>query len=261
MKHFKLASFFFFISSVFSILAFADFDHSHSEWDQVLKKYVSTVPGSTQVDYKALKKESGVLDSYLSKVSAVKKSEYEGWSGDQKLAFLINAYNAFTLKFIIKDDIPESIKDKGGFFSSPWKKKFFKIFGKEAYLDKLEHEMARKQFNNCRVHFAFNCASIGCPALRTEAWLADKLDEQFEDSTKKFLSDRSRNRYNKEKNRVEISKIFDWYEDDFSKDKTCGSVAQFVSKYLTDDKDLQKKIASEEISIRHLDYDWKLNKK
>ncbi len=239
--------------------AHAEFDHSHKKWGEVLTKYLKDIPGSSQFDYKGVKADSATLDAYLKDVSAVTKDQYNKWSDNQKMAFLINAYNAYTIKFIIKDDIPKSIKDKGSLFSSPWKKKFFKIFGKDTHLDHLEHGMARKEFNNCRVHFAFNCASIGCPALLGEPFVADKLDEQYEISTKKFLTDKTRNRYNAEKNELELSKIFDWYEDDFSKDKTCGSVAKFVSKYITDDPALQKKIAESNPDIDHLKYDWNLN--
>jgi hypothetical protein len=160
------------------------------------------------------------------------------------------------VKWILDSGIPKSIKDTGSFLSSPWKKKFFKLFGEETYLDHIEHDLARARFNNCRFHFAFNCASIGCPMLRNEAWLPEKLSAQLDDSAKRFLSDSSRNTYNGKSNSLEISKIFDWYGKDFEKDKTCGgSVKAFVSRYITDGG----KPIPDTANIKYLDYDWKLN--
>lgn len=240
-------------------LAFAAFDHSYKKWDEFLKGHVVLIKhgSASQVNYKKAASDPSKLNEYLKEVEAVTKDEYDKFSDAEKQAFLINAYNALTIKLILDNGIPESIKKTGSFFRSPWKKKFFKLFGEESHLDHIEHDLARGSFTQCRFHFAFNCASIGCPMLRNEAWLPNKLDDQFEDSARRFLNDRSRNTYDNYSNTLEISKIFDWYSGDFEKDKTCGgSVKAFVTKYIPGEAG--KKIP-DTAKIKYLEYDWNLN--
>lgn len=244
------------------------FDQTHSEWDAFLKEHVVELKNGavTQVDYGKAKQNIAKLKNYISQTAAVTQSEFKSWPKNQRLAFLINTYNANTVDLILTKypDI-KSIKDLGGFLSSPWKKDFFKLFGKERHLDEIEHEMIRKgDYKDPRIHFAVNCASIGCPALRKEAFVGDKLDVQLEDSLTKFLTDKDRNRYNSQKNTIEASKIFSWYKEDFSKGWLgFNSLKEFFAKYanlLTDDKTAQEKIKSKKVEVDHLDYDWNLNK-
>jgi len=156
------------------------FDHTHALWGEVLSKYVKRDRYSTAVQYRELSKDSQTLDRYLHTLSKVKLHEYEQFSEEQKLAFLINAYNAFTVKLILDNYPVTSIKKLGGWFSSPWKKKFFRLLGKEYSLDEIEHGTIRRHFKEPRIHFAVNCASIGCPALREEPYRAEKLNDQLE---------------------------------------------------------------------------------
>lgn len=242
----------------FSSQARATFDHTHQKWDKFLKTYVVLVGESaSQVQYQKARTDRKLLDEYTQEVQKVTRTEYDGWTDAQKQAFLINAYNALTVKLILDKGIPASIKDIGSIFRNTWKQKFFTLFGEDSYLDRLEHELARGTFNNCRFHFAFNCASVGCPMLRNEAWMPNKLNEQFEDSARRFISDSSRNHYNAQGNYLELSKIFDWYGDDFVKDKSCGgSVKAFVSRYI---KAPGGKPVPETAAIKFLPYDWSLN--
>jgi hypothetical protein len=110
---------------------------------------------------------------------------------------------------------------------------------------------------------AVNCASIGCPMLREEAYVADRLDGQLEEQVVRFLSDRSRNRYDGATNTLEVSEIFDWYREDFSSGfQGIRSREQFFAKYaelLTDDPDGQNRIRSQTAKISFVDYDWGLN--
>ena len=189
------------------------------------------------------------------------------------ISFLINAYNAFTVQLILtKYPDLKSIKDTGGTFSSPWKQKFFKLFGQDAFLDQVEHETLRKKgvYDEPRVHYAVNCASVGCPALREEAFTADKLDAQLEEQARRFLSDRSRNRYNVQNQAIEVSKFFDWFKEDWQsgykgigkEQSPVTSREQYFGKYaalLSDKPEEQKLIADGKVSIRFLDYDWNLN--
>ncbi|MEX0960451.1 MAG: DUF547 domain-containing protein [Burkholderiales bacterium] len=245
----------------------AAFDHSHAQWDALTKKHVVWLPGghASQVDYAGFAQDRGRLEAYLDSLSAVPKTEYDDWSKPQQLAFLINAYNAFTVELILTG-YPglKSIRDLGSLFRSPWKRRFFTLLGAERHLDDVEHGMIREPgvFDEPRIHMAVNCASIGCPALHTDAFFADRLDSQLEDSTVRFLSDRSRNRYDASSRTLYVSKIFDWYGEDFA--KQAGSVAAWLAKYanaLADDPSAKQAIRAGNVRIRFLDYDWGLNGK
>ena len=253
-------------SDVSGVSVTTDFDQQHKQYDQLLKKYVSaTADGfSTVVDYKSVKKNVSQLDGYLSALQSVSTQTYAGWSREEKLAFLINAYNAWTLKLIV-NHYPGiiSIKDIGSFFQSPWSKSFIPLLGKQRSLDEIEHEMIRgdKLFSDERIHFAVNCASIGCPALRNEAYTADLLEQQLDSQTRQFLSDKSRNRASDDT--IYLSKIFSWYEEDFSKGwNGISSLAVFLERYSSalglNEKQLVT-LKNNQFDIEYLDYDWALN--
>ena len=241
------------------------FDHGHEDWGRLLARHVVWINDGTasQVNYAGFRADARDLGHYLDSLSAVTTAEFSGWSREQRLAFLINAYNAFTIKLILTR-YPElqSIKDLGSFFSSPWKKRFFILLGEQRSLDDVEHGMIRKPgvYDEPRIHFAVNCASVGCPALRDEAFLADSIDGQLEDSVRRFLSDRSRNRYNIGSDTLEVSKLFDWYGEDF--EPAFGSVRGFLAHYrrlLADTDSARSRIRTQQTKLRYLAYDWDLN--
>ena len=234
-----------------------DFDHQHAEWSEVLSEYVAVDRGSSQVDYRGILKNRAGLDNYLARVEKVSLEEYRSWTQSQRLAFLINAYNAFTVKLIVDNYPVDSIKDLGGWISTPWKKKFFTLLGKERHLDNIEHDMIRVEFDEPRIHFAVNCAAVACPALRREAFVAGRLDEQLEEATRLFLTDTRRNRYQADRQRLELSSIFRWYHDDFERNQ--GSLEAFVADRITRDPEIRERIRSKEVKVVYLDYDWSLN--
>jgi hypothetical protein len=233
------------------------FDHSHLAWTNILQKYVTSKVVSSTVNYKALKTDPFEFNAYIASLEAITSEEYSQFSEKEKLAFLINAYNAFTVKLILDNYPLKSIKDLGTVLTSPWKIKFFTFLGERRYLDNIEHDMIRKNFNEPRIHFAVVCASIGCPALRSEAYTASTIDQQLEESAQNFLSDKARNRYNKDSKTLEISSIFKWYGGDFIKKFT--SVEAFIASRITSDVDQQIIIREKKVSINYLDYDWSLN--
>jgi uncharacterized protein YxeA len=250
--------------------AFAQFDQSHKAFDDLLKKHVTYIANgnASQVAYKGFAQDRAALKTYLDAISAVPEATYKSWNKNQQLAFLINAYNAFTIELILtKYPNLKSIRDLGGTFSKPWSIKFINLFGKEVTLDNIEHDMIRAEgvFNDPRIHVAVVCASIGCPMLRNEVFTADKLDVQLDDGMKRFLSDKTRNRYNAESKKLEVSKIFDWYKKDFTKGhKGFSSLEVTLGKYadqLTDDTAARAEIKAGKVAISHLDYDWNLNDK
>ena len=245
----------FFCGSVFG----QGFDHAHKAWDALLKKNVVLISGgkASQFRYAQMSKERGALKAYLENLSKVKQDEFDAWSKPQRMAFLINAYNAFTVEKILTryPDI-RSIWDFGKLFGNPFKDEFFTLLGRKFTLDGIEHETLRKKgaYDEPRVHFAVNCASVGCPMLREEAYVAERLDAQLAQQTERFLSDRSRNRA--QGGKLEVSRIFDWFKEDFAPRE------QFFAKYaklLSDDPVQQKLVADGKAALSFLEYDWNLN--
>ena len=238
----------------------------HQPFDALLKQHVVTIsPHSTAVDYAALTRDQEQLNAYLSALAAVDKGQYAQWTPRAQLAFLINAYNAHTLALIVKhDEKIESIRDIGGFFSSAWEQPVAFLLGKTRTLDEIEHGMIRGQqkgfdgFNEPRIHFAVNCASIGCPALREEAYRGGKLDQQLEDQTRRFLADTSRNRMAGDV--LQVSKIFDWYKADFTANgqSLTGFFRQYAEAMQLSESQ-QTRLQNHTIEIEFLDYDWSLN--
>jgi hypothetical protein len=255
--------------------ALAQFDHTHAAWTALLKKHVVVLGDgkASQVRYADFAGDRPALKSYLGTLSKVSDAEFKAWTKTQRMAFLINAYNAFTIeKILTRYPDLKSIRDFGTVFGNPWKDKFFTLLGHEAYLDQVEHEMLRAKgvYGEPRVHFAVNCASIGCPMLREEAYVADRLDAQLEEQTRRFLSDRSRNRYNEQSGQLEVSKIFDWFKEDWTSGYSglggnaapIASREQYFARYaklLADKPDAQEKIIQQKAGLAFLDYDWSLN--
>ncbi|MEM6988692.1 MAG: DUF547 domain-containing protein [Pseudomonadota bacterium] len=234
------------------------FDHSHEAWSNLLEKHVVWLDGvASQVDYTGMAADHEQLKTYLQTLRDVTPRSYRKWSKDERLAFLINAYNAYTIDLVLTE-YPEldSIKEIGGLFRSPWKLEVGKLLGQPRTLDEIEHEMIREEgvFDEPRIHAAVVCASIGCPALRTDAFVPDQLDLQLEDSIVRFLSDRTRNRL--EGDTLRVSKIFDWYGDDW---EDLGAFFARHAIVLADDAAGQRLIRTRDYKLRFLTYDWNLN--
>jgi hypothetical protein len=244
------------------------FDQSHAAWTRLLKAHVVVQADgrSSRVDYAAFKADHAALTAYLGTLSAVSDAEYGGWTAPQRLAFLINAYNAFTIELILTryPDL-KSIKDLGSLFGSPWGKAFFSLRGAEHSLDDIEHRMIRVPgaFDEPRIHFAVVCASVGCPMLRDEAYVADRLDAQLEDGLRRFLSDRSRNGFDPASGGLKVSRLFDWYGADFAKGHHgFTSVATTLATYadvLADTPEARAAIRAGSAPIGFLPYEWRLN--
>ena len=244
------------------------FDHNHAAWQALLAKHVKPFAGgnASAVDYAAFKTERAALQTYLAGLSAVAEADYATWSKPQRLAFLINAYNAYTVELILtKYPDLESIKDIGSVFRSPWKKKFFRLLGQERNLDAIEHGLIRAPgaFDDPRIHAAVVCASIGCPMLRDEAFVSGRLEIQLDDGMRRFLSDASRNRFDAASGRLLVSRIFDWYGKDFEKghqgyDSLQATFARHAEQ-LAAASEARARLRSGDYRIEFLDYDWRLN--
>jgi hypothetical protein len=246
----------------------APFDHGHAEWTALLKKHVVVQGGgrASQLRYAGMAGDRAALKAYTDTLSAVTNAQFDSFSKPQQMAFLVNAYNAFTVALILTR-YPDlvSIKDLGGFLQSPWKPRWVPLLGDKVSLDDIEHQMLRKRgrFDDPRVHFAVNCASVGCPALREEAFVADRLDSQLDEQAQRFLSDRTRNRFNTGSGALEVSKIFDWFGEDFRLGhRGVTSLETFLGRHaqvLADSPAHRDRVRAGQAPIRYLDYDWRLN--
>jgi hypothetical protein len=224
---------------------------SHSTWNTLLKKYVDE---KGFVNYAGMASEEAKLDAYLSLIS--KNAPASSWSNDEKLAYWINAYNAFTVKLILdhREEKITSIKDIGSkikipFVNTPWNVKFINIGGKDMDLNNIEHGIIRKQFKESRIHFALVCAAKSCPPLRNEAYVASKLNAQLDDQGVRFVNDSFKNEVSA--NKMNVSKLFDWYGGDFKKS---DSIENWINKYA-------KTKAKSGTSITYKEYFWALNGK
>lgn len=247
-----------------TVLAQTGFDHGYAAWNALLKRHVRWLPDGkqSQVDYRGFAADRAALKQVLDALSGVSQASFDGWSKPQQMAFLINAYNAFTVELILTryPDL-KSIKDLGSLLQTPWKKKFFTLLGEQRHLDWVEHEQLRPRYQEPRIHAAVNCASIGCPALRDEAFTAERLEAQLEDGMRRFMADRTRNRA--QGDRVEISMIFRWFREDFEQGhrgwRRVEDVTAQYAELLTDDPALRERLRKRELRVGHLDYDWALN--
>lgn len=255
--------------SLFTVTAaLAQFDHTHAQWTALLKKHVVLIDGgkASQMRYAEIAKDRAALKTYLETLAKVSESDFKSWNKNQQLAFLINAYNANMVeKILLRYPNIKSVWDYGKLIGNPFKDSFISLFGRKMTLDNIEHDTIRAKgvYDDPRIHMAVNCASVGCPMLREEAFVADRLDAQLEEQVTRFLSDKSRNRYSAATNALEVSEIFKWYASDFTSGlKGFKSREQFFAKYvnlLSDHADHQKLIRDGKAEIKHLDYDWGLN--
>lgn len=253
------------------------FDHSHSNFDFLLKKYVC----NGWVDYKGILSEKTVFYEYIDTIGNVEASVLTSWTREQKLAFWINAYNAFTIQAVI-ERYPIKERSLIGLFypqnsilqiSGIWSRLKFKAGRQNLTLGYIEHDILRKSFHEPRIHFAIACASRSCPDLRAEAYRTDILEMQFNDQTFQFINNPTKGTFWDTANkRLYISKIFKWFKEDFEKKSGIpyssttsptinNPLIRFISPYILDE-DVKDSIAdNQNIKVSYLPYDWQLNDK
>ena len=210
---------------------------NHATWNTLLQKNVSK---NGTVNYKGFQKDGKALSTYLSELAASVPTK--SWSRNATLAYWINAYNAYTVKLIVDNYPTKSIKN----LNDPWGKKFIVLAGKNYSLEGIENEILRKM-DEPRIHFAINCASVSCPNLLNEAFTDAKLEQQLKAVSKSFINDKTKNTITA--NKIEVSKIFDWFAGDF---KSKGGVINFLNDYSN------TKISSN-AQVNFKEYDWNLN--
>ena len=210
----------------------------HSQWTVELKKYVSE---EGRVKYAEWKKNTKGIDEYLLDLSNHPVQSY--WTRSEKLAYWINAYNAFTIKLILDHHPIQSIQDIED--GRIWDKIWITLGDKTYSLNQIENDIIRPQFTDPRIHFALNCAAVACPPLYNEAFEEAKLQEQLETRTKLFVNNPSFNQFSEKV--IRISQLFNWYNEDFK-----PGLILFFNHYLP------YKISSD-VKIVYLPYDWNLN--
>jgi hypothetical protein len=244
------------------------FDPQHKAWTALLTKHVVLIDGgkASRLRYAAMATDRAALRAYLDALAQVSEQEFRSWPKSQQLAFLINAYNAGMIELVLtRYPKIKSVWDFGKLLNNPFKNRFIRLFGRDYSLDMIEHDTIRTKgaYDEPRIHFAVNCASIGCPMLREEAYVGERLDAQLEEQTRRFLSDKSRNRYNPATSSLEVSEIFKWYREDFENSHNrIRSREQFFAVHaaqLAEAPEHQKLVRERKADIRHLDYDWSLN--
>lgn len=235
----------------------AAWDHTYADFDNVLKEHVKITETGSTFAYAKLKRKPVQFIRYLKNASRVSEKEFNTFSREQQIAFLINAYNGFTIQLVMDNYPTTSIKKIKGLSPSPWKVNFIRLLGKSMNLDNIETDWLRNKYNDPRIHFATNSSTVSSPHLRNEAYVASRLDEQLDDQARTFLRNARHNKIKPEEKKLELSKLFSWYKEDFTKDQP---LQKFVSKYITDDKNIQAALEKEEFSVDYLDYDWDLNR-
>jgi Protein of unknown function, DUF547 len=230
----------------------------HSAWDSLLKAYVRPgADGLNRVDYAALKAEG--LPALRDYIGALEQADPNKLDRNEQFALLANLYNAKTLEIVASRYPVKSIKDislGGGLVATvtggPWKAKVTKLKGVELSLDDIEHGILRPIFKDPRVHYAVNCASVGCPNLRGEAFTGARLNEQLEQAAKDYVN--SPRGVSFENGEPTVSSIYVWYVDDFGGDDQ--GVLDHLRKYAG--PDLAKRLAAV-TSLGGDGYDWSLN--
>ncbi len=224
-------------------------DDPDSIFDGTLGRYVSA---DGFVNYKGLK-EDKEFERYIEYLS---NTDPDGLPSDKhRLAFWINAYNAFVLKGVLEEYPIKSVLDVSWFPHSFFKRKKFETKHGKITLQVLENEKLREVFREPRIHFVINCASMSCPKLLTEAYRAEKLEQQLEAQAISFINNKDKNYLDREKGILYLSSIFKWYEGDFIKDGE--TLEEYVAGYLSPDD--AEFVRNNEVTIKYLDYDWGLN--
>lgn len=233
------------------------FDHAHARWTALLARFVD----HGIVDYATLKRTArGELDQYLQGLEQVQSACFAGFTKEQRFAFWINAYNAYTVKLILDHYPLKSIRSIGLLPLAAFRSSFIplRVSGSaDMSLNDIENEQLRNKIGDPRLHFTIVCASTSCPTLRPEAYRAAELDRQLDAAARAFINDTTKNRYDGTSKVLRLSSIFKWFRGDF--ERSGVTLGQFVARYLNEQD--RARLSMPNPDIEFLDYDWSLNGK
>lgn len=217
---------------------------SHQAFDAVLRTYVM----DGRVEYPCLAADPR-FSRYLKELSSFNAKSLT--ERKEQLALWINAYNALAIQGILEGRSPSTFFGRIDYF----KLAKYRVGGQEIDLYDLEHKLLRP-LGEPRIHFAIVCASRSCPKLRSEAYTADRLEQQLEESARVFINDPTRNLFDRKRKVAYLSMIFQWFEEDFA--ARSGSVLRYIANYVSDPA-LSQALANGGYTVKYLDYDWRLN--
>ena len=214
-------------------------------WDEVIQEHVSA---EGFVNYNAIA-ATGKIDSVIELIATTDPKSLV--TTTDKLTFYINSYNALVIKTILDGKSPSNIFSRISFFNGPE----YNVAGKSLSLNDLEHKVIRP-LNEPRIHFALVCAALSCPKLLNTIYTAPKLEKQFNTATRQFINNIDRNHFDREKKVAHLSKIFDWFSEDFQLNGS--TISSFVAGYVND-KTLAEELLEGNYEIEHNNYYWSLN--
>ena len=226
----------------------------HAAWDRFLAAYVvAGADGINRVAYgRVTAGDRAALEGYIAELAAKKISEFDR---PEQLAYWINLYNALTVKLVLDHYPVESIRDidtsPGLFADGPWGEKLVTVEGETLSLDDIEHRIVRPIWRDPRIHYAVNCASLGCPDLRRQAFTGAGLEAMLEQAARDFIGHPRGVRVSGE--RVYVSAIYDWFEEDFGGG---DGVLAHIKRYAS--PDLARSLLRVYRRIE-MEYDWSLN--
>ena len=234
-------------------------DSTYPSWAKVLKDHVTLKDkqATSEVAYSKLKLNPAPLLAFVKEAESVTEAEFEALTQPEKVAFLVNFYNAISMKLVIENLPLKSFKDIGGLFANPWKRKnVFTLFGDRMSLDVMAERWIAKVTPDPRVHFVLTTSSKGGPRQGNEPLLPKKLDVQLEEAALLFVGDRTRNGYEPNTNTFEVSSLFKWHRDDFI--KGTSSVQKFLATRMKIEPRLTD-AAVAKANVKYLEFDWTLN--
>lgn len=227
----------------------------HAPWDKLLKKYVDAQGHVAYQAWQNSTSDSHALDTYLNSLSRANPQAQA--SREAKLAFWINAYNAVTVKGILREYPTTSIRNHTAkvFGYNIWKDLLLTVGGSTYSLEAMEHQILRKM-GEPRIHFAIVCASHSCPRLLNEAYIAPRLEEQLVVNTRAFFANGENFRYDAQGRRFYLSAILSWFGGDFGPNQAAQLKA--ISPYLPSQA-ARTAANADSVTVSFLDYDWSLN--
>lgn len=246
-------------------------------YDAYARALAEFVDDEGLVNYAGLKSSPEDLLEFVLLLGELDRAEFDGWSESERIALWINAYNALTLQAIIEHYPIEPSLMRGMVFPKNsirqipgvWKKLEWRVMGEGITLDRIEHGVLRVEYDEPRIHVALVCAALSCPPLRSEPFTGDRLDEQLDDQSRRFLARPDALKIDRAAGRVELSSIFSWFGDDFigrydgdgfdSRGEAEAAVLRFVLPFTSGED--RAFLEADRFEIDYTDYDWTLNER
>ena len=247
----------FFLLVMLVLPARADLDAATAAWGELTARYVVDERWIDYARWHAAREDVVALSEVVDAFEAIDPASL---ARDDRLAFWINVYNAVTIELVLEHYPLESIKDidGAGLLGSPWKLERVTIGGRALTLDQIEHEIIRPEFDEPRIHFAVNCASVGCPPLASEPYVGARLDEQLDRATRRAVNDPTwvdlsgcEGAYGA--GTIRLTKIFDWFTDDFGGE---DGIRDFLARHREGDA---FRLRNTSCGLDFMGYDWALN--